>query len=101
MKIIHNVTSRNQIPWAEDAITVAMKEGNILILNTSKMSKDEAKRVFDYLCGTTYAINGHYCKLSENLMLFTPMEVYPEEFSEYCKAKVTWSFNTPDPQAQQ
>ncbi len=50
----------------EDArqITDLLIEGHSVILNTLNCSEDLARRVFDFACGTVYALNGSFGKIS-------------------------------------
>ena len=44
-------------------ITDLLLDGRSVILNTTKCSEDLARRVFDFACGTVYALNGSFGKM--------------------------------------
>ncbi len=44
-------------------ITDLLLDGHSVILNTTKCSEDLARRVFDFACGTVYALNGSFGKM--------------------------------------
>jgi Cell division protein SepF/Protein of unknown function (DUF1822) len=43
-----------------------------VIFNASLMNQEEAQRTIDFLAGATYAIDGHYERIDNNIFLFTP-----------------------------
>ena len=53
-------------------ISKYIKEGEPIILNVNKMEESMAHRLLDFVCGSTFAINGHIQKLNESLYLFSP-----------------------------
>ena len=56
-------------------IANSLREGVPVIVNLRHLDSDEAKRLFDFICGTIYAIDGHYKKLGDSILLFTPGNV--------------------------
>ena len=56
-------------------IANALREGIPVIINLRHLDTDEAKRLFDFVCGTAYAIDGHFRKLGDNILLFTPSHI--------------------------
>jgi len=56
-------------------IAQSLREGIPVVINLRYLETDEAKRLFDFICGTTYAIDGSYRKLGENILLFTPNNI--------------------------
>ena len=49
-----------------------LKERQSVILNTEYISKDVARRMLDFVTGATYALDGHYQKISNSIFLFAP-----------------------------
>ena len=56
-------------------IANALREGSPVIISLKYLEADESKRLFDFICGTTYAINGNFRKLGDNILLFTPEHI--------------------------
>jgi len=56
-------------------IANALREGVPVVLNLKYLESNESKRLFDFICGTTYAIEGHFRKLGDNILLFTPSNI--------------------------
>ncbi|MFH1428120.1 MAG: cell division protein SepF [Candidatus Margulisiibacteriota bacterium] len=53
-------------------VSNALRGGIPVIINLKYLEADESKRLFDFVCGTAYAIDGHFRKLGDNILLFTP-----------------------------
>ena len=53
----------------------ALREGIPVIISLKYLEGTDSKRLFDFICGTTYAIDGHFRKLGDNILLFTPSNV--------------------------
>ena len=53
-------------------ISKYIKAGEPIILNVNHMEESMAHRLLDFVCGSTFAINGHIQKLNESLYLFSP-----------------------------
>jgi cell division inhibitor SepF len=43
-----------------------------VILNMALVRQEEAQRALDFAAGGTYAIDGHYERIGDNIFLFTP-----------------------------
>jgi len=43
-----------------------------VILNLEKATDEVARRVVDFVCGVTYALDGSYEKVGEKVFLFAP-----------------------------
>lgn len=49
-----------------------LKSGRGCIINLHRVSKDQAKRIIDFLSGVVYAIEGEVQKIGPNVFLCTP-----------------------------
>ncbi|MEG0283576.1 MAG: cell division protein SepF [Erysipelotrichales bacterium] len=49
-----------------------LKSGRGCIINLHRVSKDQAKRIIDFLSGVVYAIEGDVQKIGDNVFLCTP-----------------------------
>lgn len=68
----------------DDAQTVAncLRDKIPVIINFENTNTDDAKRIIDFISGTTYAINGVIRKVSQNVFVCAPSNVtvtYTEE----------------------
>ena len=61
----------------EDSLHIAslLREGKPVVVSLKYLDKDSSKRLVDFLCGTTFAINGHMMKVGDNIFLFAPSSV--------------------------
>ena len=61
----------------EDSLNIAsyLRENKPVIINLKNLDGATGKRLIDFICGTTYAINGKMKKIGENIFLFTPASV--------------------------
>lgn len=50
----------------------ALKNRRSVILNMTLIRQEEAQRSVDFVAGGTYAIDGHYERIGDNIFLFTP-----------------------------
>lgn len=50
----------------------ALRQRKSVILNMTLMTPEEAQRAVDFVAGGTYAIEGHYERIGDNIFLFTP-----------------------------
>lgn len=68
----------------EDSLNVAsyLRVGRPVLLNLKYLDADAGRRLIDFVCGTTYAINGHMLKVGEAIFLFTPENVAITEAEE-------------------
>jgi cell division inhibitor SepF len=46
-----------------------------VIINLEDLETDTARKIFDFLSGATYALNGNVQKVANNIFLFTPENV--------------------------
>ena len=53
----------------------ALKEKKPVLINFEKTDADEAKRIIDFISGTTYAIAGDIKKVGKNVFLCAPSNV--------------------------
>lgn len=52
-----------------------LKEKKTIIVNISLLDSAEACRLVDFLCGAAHALSGNMNKISDNVYIFTPMNV--------------------------
>jgi len=52
-----------------------LKAKKPIIINLEKMEADTARKIFDFLSGATYALNGNVQKISNNIFVFAPESV--------------------------
>ena len=52
-----------------------LKDKKSIIVNLNFLDATQARRLVDFLCGATHALNGNQSKISENVFIFTPMNV--------------------------
>lgn len=52
-----------------------LKSRKAVVINVQRISRDQAKRIVDFLSGTVYAIGGDIQKLGSNIFLCTPDNV--------------------------
>lgn len=52
-----------------------LKEKKTIIVNISLLDSAEALRLVDFLCGAAHALSGNMNKISDNVYIFTPMNV--------------------------
>jgi cell division inhibitor SepF len=50
----------------------ALRQSKSVILNMTLIRQEEAQRSVDFVAGGTYAIDGHYERIGDNIFLFTP-----------------------------
>lgn len=53
----------------------SLKERRPVIINLEKIDTDQAKKIFDFLSGATYALNGTVQKVAHNIFVFAPANV--------------------------
>lgn len=68
-------------------ISKYLRENCPVIVNLKYIDATTAKRLVDFICGATYAIDGNVLKLGENIFLFTPQEVAIVEGDEDIEEK--------------
>jgi len=52
-----------------------LKARKPVIINLEKVESDTARKMFDFLSGATYALNGNVQKVANNIFLFAPENV--------------------------
>lgn len=52
-----------------------LKSRKPVIINLEKIEGDTARKIFDFLSGATYALNGNIQKVSNNIFVFAPENV--------------------------
>ncbi|MDR1028583.1 MAG: cell division protein SepF [Clostridiales Family XIII bacterium] len=53
----------------------SLKSRKPVIINLEKMETDMARKIFDFLSGATYALNGNVQKIANNIFVFLPENV--------------------------
>ena len=52
-----------------------LKSKKPVIINLEKVESDTARKIFDFLSGATYALNGNVQKIANNIFIFAPENV--------------------------
>ncbi len=52
-----------------------LKAKKPVIINLEKLESDTARKIFDFLSGATYALNGNVEKVANNIFVFAPENV--------------------------
>ena len=80
----------------DDAQTVAncLRDKIPVIINFENTNTDDAKRIIDFISGTTYAINGVIRKVSQNVFVCAPSNVTVTYTEEEKKANNDFSWIT-------
>ena len=52
-----------------------MKGRRPVIINLEKLETEVARKIFDFLSGATYALNGNVQKVANNIFIFAPENV--------------------------
>ena len=68
----------------EDSLAIAthLRNQTPVIVDVQFLDSQAGKRLIDFICGTSYAINGNMLKISEFIFLFTPNSIAISESSE-------------------
>jgi cell division inhibitor SepF len=53
----------------------SLKAKKPIIINLEKIETDTARKIFDFLSGATYALNGNVQKVANNIFIFAPENV--------------------------
>ena len=53
----------------------SLKQRKPIIINLEKIDSETARKIFDFLSGATYALNGNVQKIANNIFVFTPENV--------------------------
>ena len=54
----------------------SLKGRRPVIINLEKIETETAKKIFDFLSGATYALNGNVQKVANNIFIFAPESVH-------------------------
>ncbi|MDY6037733.1 MAG: cell division protein SepF [Eubacterium sp.] len=52
-----------------------LKARKPVIINLERLETESARKIFDFLSGATYALNGNVQKIANNIFIFTPENV--------------------------
>jgi len=53
----------------------SLKSRKPVIINLETIENDTARKIFDFLSGATYALNGNVQKIAQNIFVFLPVNV--------------------------
>ena len=53
----------------------SLKSRKPIIINLEKLETETARKIFDFLSGATYALDGNVQKIANNIFIFTPDNV--------------------------
>jgi len=53
----------------------SLKTRKPIIINLEKIESETARKIFDFLSGATYALNGNVQKVANNIFVFAPENV--------------------------
>ena len=53
----------------------SLKGRRPVVINLEKIETETAKKIFDFLSGATYALNGNVQKVANNIFIFAPEKV--------------------------
>ena len=53
----------------------SLKSRKPVIINLENIENDTARKIFDFLSGATYALNGNVQKIAQNIFVFLPENV--------------------------
>ena len=53
----------------------SLKSRKPIIINLEKLETETARKIFDFLSGATYALDGNVQKIANNIFIFTPENV--------------------------
>jgi len=53
----------------------SLKSRKPVIINLENIENDTARKIFDFLSGGTYALNGNVQKIAQNIFVFLPENV--------------------------
>lgn len=69
--VVIEPTSFEESPRLVDSL----KERKPVIINLEKIDSETARKIFDFLSGATYALNGNVQKVANNIFVFAPDNV--------------------------
>ena len=53
----------------------SLRQNKPVILNLEKLDSESARKIFNFVSGATYALNGNVQKITENIFVFAPENV--------------------------
>jgi cell division inhibitor SepF len=81
-KALNAITSRFDLVVTEPScfdecpkLVDSLKARKPIIINLEKVETDVARKIFDFLSGATYALNGNMQKIANNIFVFVPENV--------------------------
>jgi cell division inhibitor SepF len=81
-KTLNAITSRFDLVVTEPGcfdecpkLVDSLKARKPIIINLEKVETDVARKIFDFLSGATYALNGNMQKIANNIFVFVPENV--------------------------
>ena len=88
-EVIQKITSKFKIvviePKAFDEcpkLVDSLRTRKPVIINLEHIENDTARKIFDFLSGATYALNGNVQKIAQNIFVFLPENVDVQADSE-------------------
>ncbi len=73
----------------------SLKGRKPIIINLEKIETDAARKIFDFLSGATYALNGNVQKVANNIFIFAPENVDVAAYIDQQAPGHTTSINNP------
>lgn len=67
----------------------ALKSNKAIVVNCHRLSKEHTRRMFDFLCGVVYAINGDIQKIGQATYLCSPNNIGVSGKIDYEEADLT------------
>lgn len=58
-----------------EVYTQALKKGQLLLVNLGKLPYESARRITDFLAGSTYSIRGQFREIGNGVYLFAPPSI--------------------------
>lgn len=56
-------------------VVTSLDSGNVVIVNLSKISNDQAQRTIDFIAGATFGMKGNQDTIGERIFIFTPASI--------------------------
>lgn len=73
----------------------SLKAKKPIIINLEKIETDTARKIFDFLSGATYALNGNVQKVANNIFVFAPENVDVAAYIDQQAPGGTTTINNP------
>ena len=73
----------------------SLKAKKPIIINLEKIETDTARKIFDFLSGATYALNGNVQKVANNIFIFAPENVDVTAYIDQQAPGHTTNINNP------